>query len=40
MFGKDDLGRLSFGWGGIEEEGVSLYIYIYIWDKANEEFTG
>lgn len=36
MFGKDDLGRLPFGWGGIEEEGVSLYI----WDKANEEFTG
>lgn len=31
MFGKDDLGRLSFGWGGIEEEGVGLYIYIYIY---------
>lgn len=31
MFGKDDLGRLPFGWGGIEEEGVSLYIYIYIY---------
>lgn len=29
MFGKDDLGGLSFGWGGVEEEGVGLYIYIW-----------
>lgn len=40
MFGKDDLGRLSFGWGGIEEEGVGLYIYIYMGGRANEGFTG
>lgn len=38
MFGKDDLGRLSFGWGGVEEEGVGLYIYMG--GRANEEFTG